>query len=646
MTYRREIDGLRAIALLPVVFYHAGFLAFSGAFVMLDVFFVISGYLISSLILKELDNNTFSLLHFYERRARRILPVLFLVMLCCIPFAWHWLMPLELTMFSKSLVAVCLFSSNFLFWKESGYFEPANDLKPLLHTWSLAVEEQFYLIFPLFFLFAWKWKQKGLLTLVISASALSIGVMQWGTLNSPDANYYLLPGRAWEFLLGMLISLYIQPIQQKASTLSTWFSQIAAFLGMAMLITSLFTFNRYESFPSLYAFIPLLGTALIILFATPATLIGKVLCSRPLVGIGLISYSGYLWHQPLFAFARHALLKEPEPWIFGMLIIFNFILSYFSWKLVEQPFRRGRWISRDRLFRLGALFTLVIVLFGGAAISMKGFPQRFKLEQLSIQTLLAKAAANSAALPGRRRPQYDPAKSIPLSDFIDKWKADTASPSSLTFIPLAFFGSSISADIQTSLERQGFRTIGLFGGGCSINPQRMSASCQELARNLYDFVRSHTEIRYLGLACRTYDHSELSIDFLKEAVAFWKPLNIKLIIFSPKPEFEFMKETLQRGEYPKPSLTFSELSLRKEITDYLTSEDVHLVNAKDIFCKISGGRCDFKTGPKTRFRPEDFLYYDGWHLTATGQKEFGRILLETDPIFRQIIEEAKAQRDQ
>ncbi|NBX77004.1 MAG: acyltransferase [Proteobacteria bacterium] len=146
MTYRKEIDGLRAVALLPVIFYHSKFALFSGAFVMLDVFFVISGYLISSLIIKELKAGSFSIARFYERRVRRILPVLFFVIAVCIPFAWMWLMPLELIQFSKSLVAVSLFSSNFLFWRESGYFEPVNELKPLLHTWSLGVEEQFYFL--------------------------------------------------------------------------------------------------------------------------------------------------------------------------------------------------------------------------------------------------------------------------------------------------------------------------------------------------------------------------------------------------------------------------------------------------------------------------------------------------------------------
>ena len=150
MDYRREIDGLRAIAVLPVILFHAGFDAFSGGFIGVDVFFVISGYLITTMIIADLEQGKFSIINFYERRARRILPALFLVMLSCIPLAWMWLLTSDMKDFSKSLVAVTVFASNILFWRENGYFETAAELKPLLHTWSLAVEEQFYVLFPLF----------------------------------------------------------------------------------------------------------------------------------------------------------------------------------------------------------------------------------------------------------------------------------------------------------------------------------------------------------------------------------------------------------------------------------------------------------------------------------------------------------------
>lgn len=160
MKYRAEIDGLRAVAILPVILFHAGFSLFSGGVIGVDVFFVISGYLITSIITEEIHNKQFSFLHFYERRARRIMPALFLVMIVCIPFAWYWMLPNQMNNFSKSLIAVSLFSSNIFFWRESGYFAAISEEIPLLHTWSLAVDEQYYALFPIFIFLTWRFGKK------------------------------------------------------------------------------------------------------------------------------------------------------------------------------------------------------------------------------------------------------------------------------------------------------------------------------------------------------------------------------------------------------------------------------------------------------------------------------------------------------
>lgn len=178
MDYRREIDGLRALAVVPVILFHAGFDMFSGGFVGVDVFFVISGYLITTIILAELEQNKFSIVNFYERRARRILPALFFVMLVCIPFAWFWLLPSDMMDFSQSLIAVSVFASNILFWHQSGYFDTAAELKPLLHTWSLAVEEQYYVLFPLFLVLVWKLDKRWILVMLGLAFVTSLAVAQ------------------------------------------------------------------------------------------------------------------------------------------------------------------------------------------------------------------------------------------------------------------------------------------------------------------------------------------------------------------------------------------------------------------------------------------------------------------------------------
>ena len=191
MKYRAEIDGLRAIAVVPVILFHAGFEQFSGGFVGVDVFFVISGYLITTIILSEKESGTFSLINFYERRARRILPALFLVMFVSLPFAWIWLMPSDMKDFSQSLVAVSTFSSNILFWRETGYWGTTNELKPLLHTWSIAVEEQYYIFFPIFLMLMWRFRKRWILNSFMLITVISLLASQWGAYNKPSTNFKL-----------------------------------------------------------------------------------------------------------------------------------------------------------------------------------------------------------------------------------------------------------------------------------------------------------------------------------------------------------------------------------------------------------------------------------------------------------------------
>ncbi len=199
MKYRAEIDGLRALAVLPVIFFHAGFEFFGGGFVGVDVFFVISGYLITGIILSEINNGQFSIINFYERRARRILPALFFVMASCLPFAWYWLTPSDLKDFGQSLIAVSTFSSNILFWMESGYFDTAAELKPLLHTWSLAVEEQYYILFPIFLMISWRLGINWIIIILIFIFLISLSMSHWGAFNKPSASFFscqLEPGNS------------------------------------------------------------------------------------------------------------------------------------------------------------------------------------------------------------------------------------------------------------------------------------------------------------------------------------------------------------------------------------------------------------------------------------------------------------------
>lgn len=373
MIYRKEIDGLRALAVVPVILFHGGFDWLSGGYVGVDIFFVISGYLITSIILKEKEVGIFTITGFYERRARRILPALFFVLLMSLPFAWLWLLPHELENFGESLVAVPVFLSNVLFWQESGYFAEDAELIPLLHTWSLAVEEQFYIIFPLIMIVFWSFGTRWLLAIISLIALLSLGLSEWAWRDYPDANFYLIPTRAWELMVGALVAFYLYYNTQASKMLS----QFGSLLGLSLLLYAIVFFDQSIPFPSLYALIPVLGSAFIILFTTPHTWVYRLLSLRLMVGIGLVSYSAYLWHLPLFVFARIYTIDELAPWLIGLLSIITFVLAYLSWRFIENPFRNKQRFSRKQIFTMGAIASVLFVAVGVGLIASDGAMFRY-----------------------------------------------------------------------------------------------------------------------------------------------------------------------------------------------------------------------------------------------------------------------------
>lgn len=368
LNYRQEVDGLRALAVLTVIFFHAGFESFRGGFVGVDIFFVISGYLITSIILLEIQSETFSLTNFYERRLRRILPALFCVLLVSFLLAWTILLPDDMKSFSRSMVATSLYVSNIFFWQTSGYFDSATELKPLLHTWSLSIEEQYYLLFPIFLIFIWKLsKFKALISLAILTILSFLSIKYFST----NTAFYLLHTRCWELLIGVFVAIYLIYIPN--DKLNTSVKETLGLIGLGMLIYSIFTFDELTPFPSNFSLLPTIGTALIILFATDKTLLGKLLAMPILVGVGLISYSAYLWHQPLFAFAR---IESPEgvnQSSYLILIAFTFLLAFLSWKYVETPFRSKQKFNRKQIFQYSALGSILFVLIGVIGYTSTGY---------------------------------------------------------------------------------------------------------------------------------------------------------------------------------------------------------------------------------------------------------------------------------
>lgn len=378
MEYRREIDGLRAIAVLPVILFHAGFSACSGGFVGVDIFFVISGYLITTIILSDMEKGKFSIITFYERRARRILPSLFFIIFCCFLFAWFWLTPFHMKKFSQSIVAVSAFSSNILFWLRTGYFDGESELIPLLHTWSLAVEEQFYLLFPVFLYVLWSFRRKLILSSLVFIAIASLIFAQWGAYNQPTANFYLLPARVWELAIGAIISFYFFYKKEHCNFINTHkgISEVFGFIGIMMIVFSIIFLNEATPFPSLYALIPTIGTGLIISFSNQKTIIGRFLGTKILVGIGMISYSVYLWHQPIFAFARHTSLHEPNMYRLSCLSALSIALGYLTWRYVENPFRSKDFINRRKIFYFTLTATLLFFSVGMFGHKTFGFQMR------------------------------------------------------------------------------------------------------------------------------------------------------------------------------------------------------------------------------------------------------------------------------
>ena len=380
LTYRPEIDGLRAIAVGAVILYHAqitilGHQPFKGGFIGVDIFFVISGYLITSIILKELvTTGSFSFKHFYERRIRRILPALLFVMLVSLPFAWMYLLPSSFVDFSKSILYSLGFSSNFYFHYSGQQYGAESGLyKPFLHTWSLSVEEQFYILFPIVLLVTFKYFRKYLIHILILGFFTSLGLAEWGSRNHPSFNFYVLPTRGWELLAGSILA-YLEITNGKRSENKT-LNLILPTLGLLLIGHSILFFNDETFHPSLYTLSPIIGVCLIIWFSNKNEIITKILSTKLFVGIGLISYSLYLWHYPIFAFIKTTGLVMGNMTYKLLLIPILLICSVISYHFVEKPFRNKKNNIKKILILISISF-FVLISFNLYVINNNGIKNR------------------------------------------------------------------------------------------------------------------------------------------------------------------------------------------------------------------------------------------------------------------------------
>ena len=381
LSYRPEIDGLRTIAVLSVILYHAQIVVFGhdffkGGFVGVDIFFVISGYLISRILLGELfEKGKISFLQFYERRARRILPILFTVFIVSFPLAYKYLLPNQFIEYAQSILSATFFGSNiFFYFTNTQYGAEDSLLQPFLHTWSLGVEEQFYILFPIVLLLAYKFAKNHLVTIISVLILISLTFGDWQSTKNTQLNFFMLTSRLWELGIGSLLAFY----ELKFGRVKHKFRiQIMPLLGLAMIVYSIVLFNNKTPHPSFITLLPSMGTALIILYSVNRTdLVGKFLSWKPIVGVGLISYSMYLWHYPLFAFARIADINGLHNDEKYLLILLTIVLSIVSYFLIEKPFRNKQFLNIKKFST--AILIMLIVILGmiWKVIETKGFEER------------------------------------------------------------------------------------------------------------------------------------------------------------------------------------------------------------------------------------------------------------------------------
>jgi peptidoglycan/LPS O-acetylase OafA/YrhL len=541
-SYRPDIDILRAIAVLSVLCFHWDVPPFFGGFVGVDVFFVISGFLITRLIAHDEQADKFSFARFYERRARRILPALYVVIAATGLAAWYLLLPPQTIDFARSIVAVTLFSSNILFWQEAGYFDAPALTKPLLHTWSLSVEEQFYLIFPALLILLFKRltvptaTRNTIATLLVIAVA-SFAYNVWRVNVAPSSAFYLSPGRAWEFLLGSILAVGDAP------KIRNHYAQfLVATLGITMIIAAALSFSSKTAFPGTAALLPCVGTVLCIWANTDRNpgRIERALTSLPLF-YGKISYSLYLWHWPIWLFARLWLRPDGDFPTSTKLAMFASAsaLSFVTFRLVEQPFRNPNRVGRPVLFVSGAIASGSLLLFGIMGVELGGFPGRVPPEIAAL--------ANYASYP-RSVPYRENVCFLQPTQKIEEYDFDKCGTAKVGMRSVLLLGDSLAAHYLPGLQQATSDHPALIlqanSSGCApfiglSQPALPNCDAMNLlVRNLLH--RSRLDVVVLSANWRVYSETlgyDRFLQLIRTTIAE-VPQDIPIILLGPSIQYE------------------------------------------------------------------------------------------------------------
>jgi peptidoglycan/LPS O-acetylase OafA/YrhL len=503
--YRPDIDGLRAVAVLSVIFFHISVSGFPGGFLGVDIFFVISGYLITEVVVREVANGRFSFIDFYERRFRRIFPAFFVMLAFSSLTAYFFLAPDEFVTFARSVVGAITFSSNFYFWSKTGYFNAPADGYPLLHTWSLAIEEQFYLFYPLILIVGIQRLKSLLLLIVCLLASASFGLSIWLATWNADAAFYFSPARVWELLLGSLLVLLRSRTLRPA-----WVLESLSVAGVVMIALGLALVGGANIFPR--ALMPCLGTALVIFAGSQrATFVTGWLGATALLLIGKMSYSLYLWHWPIFVFGKIALDRPLELAEATLLLALTFCSGAASYYIIEQPYRGSDGVFRQKgIFISSGVMVAMFAVLAAATIDKEGFPRRFnknlELDDPDVQHKLCLLTNQQS---------------------ISEWGGERCLLNQISGPTVLLWGDSYAAHYwpafyaRRSLLR--FNVVQLTLEACApaLRPDsNASLACQSFNREADKIIRSYNITSVIIAAnWRIYGHSDFQQQMLFERLA-------------------------------------------------------------------------------------------------------------------------------
>lgn len=639
MHYRKEIDGLRAVAVSTVILYHAGITAFSGGYVGVDIFFVISGFLIFRLILEELSLGIFSFSNFYQRRIKRILPALFLVIFCTTVPAYFILIPEDFAKFSESIIATSLFIPNFLFWKETGYFNSDVDLKPLLHTWSLGVEEQFYIIFPVVLFFVFKWARNYLIPFFMLVALVSLLLAEQFVLNKPAATFYLLPTRVWEFLCGGLLAMLFN--RYKVPPSNKIVAEVLMILGMILIGVAVFTFDRSTPVPSVYLLVPILGTMLVLVFGEQETLVSSLLRSRVFVFLGLTSYSTYLWHQPILALVRQESFNAPGLLVIICCLVATLLMGFLSWRYFEVPIRRYKFYSKFNVFILALCVSSLFIAFGTLVHTKNGFEDHYtaKLDLRQQKVWKSFVSDNYTESECRYRLRTVNLNSKRFENCRQRYGA-----------AIVILGGSHGMDFFNAFLANSSSpfVVGFVKGGC--RPYKPLAECN--FKGFQRFISANAihvqTIFYVqtGLELLLDKHNKpalpdfytknkkhiysINVDRIDLAINYLKSLGANQKIVWLGPRFEpwlnankMLKQALAcAGETPKFELN-EEMAIYSQIDQTLLQR----LQKHGSLTYVSGLDAIGFDPTKDLYTCNEIFWSDGDHWSSAGEKEFGRRII-------------------